>query len=211
MKKDKHTALQENAGLEPASLDFSRSADDTLEVRFSGTWRIGQTIPPVDDLEKQLNSEPGVEKIAFDTVALNGWDSGLLMHSQVTTFFHEFGHLLHHLFAGRGRFLRFSGINTEWDFVEVPSQLYEEWAWDPDVLATFAKHHQTGEVIPTELVQKLREAEEYGKALGVVRQMTFARLSLACYEGDPQGLDPELKVRELKRARRPARTASVSK
>jgi phospholipid/cholesterol/gamma-HCH transport system permease protein len=78
MKKDKHTALQENAGLEPASLDFSRSADDTLEVRFSGTWRIGQTIPPVDDLEKQLDSEPGVEKITFDTVALNGWDSGLL-------------------------------------------------------------------------------------------------------------------------------------
>ena len=78
MKKSNQTALQGNAGLEPASLDFSHPVGDTLEIRFSGTWRIGQTIPSTDDLEKQLDSEPGVEKITFDTVALNGWDSGLL-------------------------------------------------------------------------------------------------------------------------------------
>ena len=71
-------------------------------------------------------------------------DPALLLHTQVTTFFHEFGHLLHHLFGGRQRFLRFSGLQTERDFVEVPSQLYEEWAWDPAVLADFAKHHETG-------------------------------------------------------------------
>ena len=125
-------------------------------------------------------------------------DPGLLLHSQVTTFFHEFGHLLHMLFGGGQRYERFSGIECEWDFVEVPSQLYEEWAWDPAVLAGFARHHETGEVIPPELVERLRAAEEYGKSLGVVRQMVFARLSLACYEGDPAGLDPDALTLELK-------------
>jgi len=126
-------------------------------------------------------------------------DPGLLLHSQVTTFFHEFGHLLHMLFGGGQRYDRFSGIECEWDFVEVPSQLYEEWAWDPGVLAGFARHHETGEVIPPELVERLRAAEEYGKALGVTRQMVFARLSLACYEQDPAGLDVEGLLDELKR------------
>lgn len=130
-------------------------------------------------------------------------DPGLLLHSQVTTFFHEVGHLLHFLFAGGQRFDRFSGIECEWDFVEVPSQLYEEWAWDPAVLARFAHHHETGEVIPVELVEKLRSAEEYGKALGVTRQMVFARLSLACYEQDPSGLDIDQLVLDLKRRMSP--------
>lgn len=122
----------------------------------------------------------------------------LMLHEQVTTYFHEFGHLLHGLFAGKQRFSSFSGISCEWDFVEVPSQLYEEWAWDYDVLTTFAKHHETGEVIPRELVDGLRAAEEYGKALGVLRQMTLARLSLACYDRDPNGLDVYALLKETK-------------
>jgi thimet oligopeptidase len=130
-------------------------------------------------------------------------DPGLLLHSQVTTFFHEFGHLLHMLFGGGQRYHRFSGIACEWDFVEVPSQLYEEWAWDPGVLAGFARHHETGEVIPPALVERLRSAEEYGKALGVTRQMVFARLSLACYTQDPSGLDPDGLVDDLKRRMSP--------
>ena len=130
-------------------------------------------------------------------------DPGLLLHSQVTTFFHEFGHLLHHLFGGGQRYQRFSGIACEWDFVEVPSQLYEEWAWDPAVLAGFARHYETGEVIPPELIEGLRRAEEYGKALGILRQMVFASLSLACYEGDPARLDLPSLVLELKRRLNP--------
>jgi len=130
-------------------------------------------------------------------------DPALLMHSQVTTFFHEFGHLLHHLFAGRGRFLRFSGINTEWDFVEVPSQLYEEWAWDPAVLATFAHHHETGEPIPAELVRQLREAEEYGKGIQVATQMCYSAISLSYYEQDPTGLDTTARMVELKESMTP--------
>ncbi len=117
-------------------------------------------------------------------------DPALLEHEQVTTFFHEFGHLLHHLFAGEHHFLRFSGITCEWDFVEAPSQLYEEWAWDAGVLARFATHVETGLPIPAELVARMRAADEYGKALHVAQQMFYAMLSLSYHDRDPAGLDP---------------------
>ena len=65
---------------------------------------------------------------------------GLMEHDEVVTLFHEFGHLVHHVLGGQGRWLRFSGVATEWDFVEAPSQMLEEWAWDADVLATFARN-----------------------------------------------------------------------
>jgi len=126
-------------------------------------------------------------------------DPALMQHREVTTFFHEFGHLLHHLFAGRGRTLAFSGIATEWDFVEVPSQLYEEWAWDPSVLARFARHHESGAPLPAELAQKLRAVEEFGKGIQVAQQMFYARLALAYHEVDPRGLDTTARLVELKR------------
>ncbi|TDJ72936.1 MAG: peptidase M3 [Planctomycetota bacterium] len=125
-------------------------------------------------------------------------EPALLLHSQVTTFFHEVGHLLHHLFAGRQRYLKFSGISTEWDFVEVPSQMYEEWAWDAGVLREFATHHETGERIPEQLVGRLRAAEEYGKGITVRTQMCFAMISLAYYDRDPAGLDTTAAMIELK-------------
>jgi thimet oligopeptidase len=124
-------------------------------------------------------------------------DPALLLHDQVTTFFHEFGHLLHHLFGGGQRYLRFSGIATEWDFVEVPSQMYEEWAWDAGVLARFATD-ANGKSIPEELVRRMRTAEEYGKGLATIRQMYFARLSLSYYERDPAGLDTTEQMIRLK-------------
>ncbi|MGQ0553750.1 MAG: M3 family metallopeptidase [Planctomycetota bacterium] len=116
-------------------------------------------------------------------------DPGLMEPSEVTTFFHEFGHLLHHLLAGRQRWVSVAGISTEWDFVEVPSQLFEEWSRDPAVLARFARHHQTGEVIPPELVQRMRRASEYGKGLNTATQMFYAALSLEYHSRDPAGLD----------------------
>jgi len=116
-------------------------------------------------------------------------DPALLLHDQVTTFFHEVGHLLHHLFSTH-RFHGFAGIACEWDFVEVPSQLYEEWAWSAGVLQQFATHHETGEPIPGELVAKLRAAEEYGKGMNVMGQMLYALFALTLYDRDPAGVDP---------------------
>ena len=126
-------------------------------------------------------------------------DPALLLHDQVTTFFHEFGHLLHQLLAGKQRFLAFSGISTEHDFVEVPSQMYEEWAWNLDVLRTFAVHVETGETISSEMVATMRAAEEYGKALHTMQQMYYARLSLTFYDRDPADLDLTREMIDLKR------------
>jgi thimet oligopeptidase len=126
-------------------------------------------------------------------------DPGLMLFDQVTTYFHEFGHLLHYLFSGKQRFQGLAGIATEWDFVEVPSQLFEEWAWDPAILASFATHFATGEPIPAALVTKLRAAEEYGKGLQTNGQMFYAMLALSYYEIDPKGLDTTERMIELKK------------
>jgi len=127
-----------------------------------------------------------------------GDEPALLSYSDVSTFFHEFGHLIHHIFAGHQRWAGISGISTEWDFVEAPSQLLEEWTYDPEVLASFAVHHETGEPLPADMVAKLRAAEEYGKGLFVRQQMFYAALSLEAYRRDPADIDFVALERELK-------------
>ena len=120
----------------------------------------------------------------------------LMTHDEVETFFHEFGHLLHHIFSGRQEWNGISGIRTEWDFVETPSMLLQEWPSNPTVLAKFARHHQTGEAIPTEMVEKLRASKEFGKGLYVRRQMFLASLSLEYYRRQP-GFDLDKVMIEL--------------
>jgi len=112
-------------------------------------------------------------------------DPGLMSHDDVVTMFHEFGHLLHTQLGGRGRWLGQSGVKTEWDFVEAPSQMLEEWIRDPAVLATFARHYQTGEPIPAALVRQMNRAEAFGRALDVRAQMSLARISLSLYDRLP--------------------------
>ncbi len=126
-------------------------------------------------------------------------DPGLMEHADVRTMFHEFGHLLHNLFAGRQRWLGIGGIRTEHDFVEVPSQLFEEWTWDPAVLATFAHHYESGEPIPAERVRQMKVASEFGKGLAVRRQMMLAGLSLALFDREPAEVDTDAVVREFTR------------
>jgi len=118
-------------------------------------------------------------------------DPGLCEISDATTYFHEFGHLLHTMFAGHGKWVGIGGIRTEQDFVEAPSQMLEEWMKSPEVLATFAKHHQTNEPIPAELVKRMNRANAFSKGLDVRRQMVFAGSSLACYDKDPKGVDSD--------------------
>ena len=117
-------------------------------------------------------------------------------HLDVTTFFHEFGHLLHHILSGRQTYSRFSGTATEWDFVETPSQLYEEWAWDPTVLQRFAINAK-GETIPLDLVAKMRDADEFGKGTMVRQQMYYAALSVGLYNQVPTNLDPDAFQRQM--------------
>ena len=121
----------------------------------------------------------------------------LMEHGDVRTFFHEFGHLLHHVLGGRTRFAGHSGVATEWDFVEAPSQMLEEWVWDPGVLARFARHVGTGQPIPPAMVTRMKAADEYGKGLLVRQQMFYAAVSLELHRRPPEGLDTTALVAEL--------------
>ena len=103
-------------------------------------------------------------------------------HDDVVTMFHEFGHLMHHVLGGHQRWITQSGVATEWDFVEAPSQMFEEWAWSHETLARFARHHETGEVIPRELVEKMRTADKFGLGTATVQQMFYAAISLGFHQ-----------------------------
>jgi len=124
-------------------------------------------------------------------------DPGLCEIDDAETFFHEFGHLLHTMFAGHGKWVGVGGIRTEQDFVEAPSQMLEEWMKSPAVLATFAKHYQTNEPVPAELVRKMNRANAFAKGLDVRRQMVYAGASLACYDRDPKGVDTDALFQDL--------------
>jgi thimet oligopeptidase len=129
----------------------------------------------------------------------------LLEHSDVRTFFHEFGHLLHHVLGGHTRWAGQSGVATEWDFVEAPSQMLEEWVWDPEVLALFAREGEGGAPIPAELVRRMRAADEYGKGLMVRQQMFYAAVSLELHRREPRGLDTTALVADLMERHTPFR------
>jgi len=112
---------------------------------------------------------------------------GLMEHSDVVTLFHEFGHLVHHLVGGRQEWVEFSGVATEWDFVEAPSQLLEEWAWDAEVLAGFATD-AAGDPIPADLVGRMRRAADFGKGYFARTQMFYAALSYHLHQENPDDL-----------------------
>jgi len=125
-----------------------------------------------------------------------GEGPALLEFDDVDTFFHEFGHLLHFLLAGAVRWEKNSIDGLEWDFVEAPSQILEEWVRDPEVLRTFAFHHETGDPIPPDLIGQMRRAEAFGRAYEVQRQLLYATLSLLYYTRDPTGVDTTAVLRE---------------
>jgi thimet oligopeptidase len=125
----------------------------------------------------------------------SGGEPGLMEMDDVVTFFHEYGHLLHGIFRGN---TKWATGDLEFDFIEAPSQMFEEWPRDPAVLATFAKHYKTNEPIPAALAQKARAAEDFGRALDVRQQMFYASLSLDLYNQNPKGLDTTRLAGELR-------------
>lgn len=109
----------------------------------------------------------------------------LMAHHEFETFLHEFGHLLHSLLAGHHQWQSTSGHSVEWDFIESPSQFLEEWSKDYDTLAGFAKHYQTGETIPKDLVTKLDLSERFNQGTFVRTQMFYADLSFSLFNQPP--------------------------
>ncbi len=133
----------------------------------------------------------GVEgRVLPEGVLLCNFSRGLMEHDEVVTFFHEFGHLVHHILGGRQRWARFSGVATEWDFVEAPSQLLEEWAWDAGVLASFSANAD-GDPIPADLVAKMKIADAFGRGLEVRRQLGHANVSYHLHVDRPADLQAE--------------------
>jgi thimet oligopeptidase len=121
----------------------------------------------------------------------------LMDFGQVSTFFHEFGHLLHTLFAGHRRWAINTGISNEWDFVEAPSQMLEEWLYDAETLQSFARHHETDEPIPESMIAKIRAASDFGKGMNTAHQAFYGALSFNCYNRDAATIDTNALVKEL--------------
>ena len=113
-------------------------------------------------------------------------DPGLMDYGDVVTFFHEFGHLMHHILGGQQQWAGISGISMEADFAEAPSQMLEEWMRSPQVLASFAHHYKTGEPIPADLVARMNRASAFGRANGVARRTRLSAISYDLYKDTPQ-------------------------
>ena len=125
----------------------------------------------------------------------DGSDPGLMLYSDVVTCFHEFGHLMHEVLGGRQRWAGQSGISTEGDFVEVPSQMLEEFFEDPELVRGFARHYQTGEPIPYDVFARMVRASAHGRALATLTQVMYATYSLETHDRPAATLDLDALLR----------------
>ena len=111
----------------------------------------------------------------------------LLTFNEVTTLFHEFGHGLHGMLANTV-YPSLSGTSVYWDFVELPSQVMENWCYEPEALALFAKHYQTGAIIPQEYVEKIKESASFQEGMATLRQISFGLLDMAFHSNNPTAI-----------------------
>ncbi len=133
----------------------------------------------------------------------------LMEHQQVVTFFHEFGHLVHGIAAGKARWIRLMRP-AENDIMEAPSRFHEEYIFDHDVLTRFARHVETGAVIPRELVERMREARDFGRGWRIRSGAFMSLLALDLHTGDPAGTDARQMARELRERLVPERQLESS-
>lgn len=133
-----------------------------------------------------INERPHISNVCNFTKPTETKPS-LLTFNEVTTLFHEFGHGLHGMLANT-IYPSLSGTSVYWDFVELPSQIMENWCYEPEALALFAKHYQTGEVIPQEYVEKIKESASFQEGMATLRQISFGLLDMAFHSNNPSAI-----------------------
>jgi thimet oligopeptidase len=116
-------------------------------------------------------------------------DPGLMQYDEVVTYFHEFGHLMHHILGSQGQWSGQGGFSVEGDFVESPSQMLEEVFHSPSILQSFGRHYQTGEVLPAGIIAKMNAASAYGRGRWLQRQLIYTSYSLQVHGQDPAAID----------------------
>ena len=141
---------------------------------------------------------PHMGIIASNLTPPKGEIPSLLTHREVETIFHEFGHLLHHL-TSRVPIAPMAGINVAWDFVELPSQIMENWTWEEEALPLFSGHYETGEPLPEELYARLKRARRFMGGWRQMRQLAFGFLDLRLHRDDvlPADADVMARIEEL--------------
>jgi Zn-dependent oligopeptidase len=130
-----------------------------------------------------INERPHISNVCNFTPPTESKPS-LLTFNEVTTLFHEFGHGLHGMLANT-TYPSLSGTSVYWDFVELPSQVMENWCYEPEALALFAKHYQTGEIIPQDYVEKIKESASFQEGMATLRQISFGLLDMAFHSQNP--------------------------
>ncbi|MDO5074307.1 MAG: M3 family metallopeptidase [Bacteroidales bacterium] len=143
----------------------------------NGAWMTSYREQCID--AQQRDQRPHVS-VTMNFTKPTATKPALLTFDEVQTFLHEFGHALHGIFA-RSHYSALSGTNVFWDFVELPSQFMENYAYQKAFLETFARHYETGELIPTELLERLQRASRFNVAYACMRQVSFGLLDMAYY------------------------------
>jgi peptidyl-dipeptidase Dcp len=134
-------------------------------------------------IQNGVNERPHISNVCNFTPPTPTKPS-LLTFNEVTTLFHEFGHGLHGMLANT-TYPSLSGTSVYWDFVELPSQVMENWCYEPEALALFAKHYETGEIIPQEYVEKIKESASFLEGMATLRQLSFGLLDMAFHSNNP--------------------------
>lgn len=149
----------------------------------NGAW---MTSYKHQSIQNGVNERPHVS-IVCNFTKPTATKPSLLTFNEVTTLFHEFGHALHGMLANT-TYPSLSGTSVYWDFVELPSQVMENWCYEPEALALFAKHYQTGEIIPMEYVEKIKESASFLEGMATLRQISFGLLDMGWHGQDPSGI-----------------------